>query len=88
MEEIIMKNESNRIKEMQADLEKERRGFRIHRRVYSLVIPLLALVNILTVPHFLWVLFPLFGWGFGLTMHYVFAVRIPEKELAHRGGEA
>ena len=83
-----MKNEGSRIREKQANLEKERRGFRIHRRVYSLVVPVLALVNYLTVPQFPWVLFPLLGWGFGLTMHYVFAVRLPEKKLLNRGGEA
>ncbi len=81
-----MNNEDSRMREMQMKLEEERRGFRIHGRVYSFVVPVLALVNILTVPHFLWVLFPLFGWGFGLTMHYVFAVRLKEKELARRGG--
>jgi len=84
-----MNIENNEIKNMPADLEQNRKGWRIHRMVYSIVVPLLALVNILTVPHFLWVFFPLFGWGFGLTMHYLFAVRILEKELDRKkGGEA
>lgn len=59
----------------------EKRGFRIHLLVYLCVIPVLAVVNLVFVPEFLWFFFPLFGWGFGLTMHYVFGYRRIEETL-------
>jgi hypothetical protein len=62
-------------------VEQGRRGFRIHRTVYMFIIPMLAVINILLVPEFLWFLFPAAGWGFGLTMHYLFGVRRLDKSL-------
>lgn len=59
----------------QAKLKEEQRGFRIHRTVYLIVIPVLAIINLTVVPEFLWFLFPMAGWGIGLTMHYLFGVR-------------
>jgi len=59
----------------QKQLDEERRGFQIHRLVYSIVIPVLAIMNLTFVPEFLWFLFPMIGWGIGLTMHYLFGVR-------------
>jgi hypothetical protein len=53
----------------------EERGLRIHRRVYIIVVPVLAALHLVLVPQFLWFLFPLAGWGTGLTIHYVFGVR-------------
>jgi len=64
----------------------EERGFRMHRRVYLIVVPLLAVVNLVFVPQFLWFLFPLAGWGLGLTMHYVFGVRKLEATLRRDEG--
>jgi hypothetical protein len=61
----------------------EKRGFRIHLIVYLCVVPVLAVVNLVFVPQFLWFFFPLFGWGFGLTMHYIFGYRRLEKNLKH-----
>ncbi|MCF7805351.1 MAG: 2TM domain-containing protein [Candidatus Marinimicrobia bacterium] len=58
-----------------AQLVKENRGFRMHRLAYLCVIPLLVLINLTFVPEFLWFLFPMVGWGIGLTMHYLFGVR-------------
>lgn len=82
-----MENEAIEAHELKEQVVKERKGFRIHRIVYSVVVPVLALINFLTVPHFPWFLFPLFGWGLGLTMHYLFAVRLSERELAKKGVE-
>ena len=59
----------------QTKLEQAKKEFRTHRTVYMCVIPLLAVINLIAVPEFLWFLFPLFGWGIGLTLHYVFGVR-------------
>ena len=82
-----MENEAIEAHELKEKAVEERKGFRIHRRVYSVVVPALAVINFQTVPHSPWFLFPLFGWGLGLTMHYLLAVRLPEKELAKNGVE-
>lgn len=55
--------------------EEKIKGFKIHRNVYCTVIPLLAVINFTFVPQFLWFVFPLIGWGTGLTLHYVLAVK-------------
>ncbi len=52
-----------------------KKGFRINLTAYAVVNSLLVTINMLTVPQFPWFLFPLCGWGFGLTMHYIFGVR-------------
>ena len=59
----------------------EKGGFRVHLLVYLCVIPVLAVVNLIFVPQFLWFFFPLVGWGFGLTMHYILGVRRLEDTL-------
>ena len=61
--------------EARAKLEVKKLGFRIHRSVYMCVIPMLAIINIVTVPDFLWFMFPMAGWGIGLSMHYLFGIR-------------
>lgn len=71
----------NAYKEMRC--REEKRGFRIHLIVCLCVVPVLAAVNLVFVPQFLWFFFPLFGWGFGLTMHYVFGYRRLEESLRH-----
>jgi hypothetical protein len=67
------------------EVEHERRGFRVHRMVYMVVIPMLMIVNLVFVPQFLWFFFPLAGWGFGLAMHYLFGVRRLEQRLMNNG---
>ncbi len=49
------------------------RGFYIHAAQYAVVIPLLALINLMTAPHKLWFFYPAMGWGLGLAFH-AFAV--------------
>jgi hypothetical protein len=68
------------IKTEQTPLEIEalqaKKGFRINLTAYAIVNSVLVTINMLTVPQFPWFLFPLCGWGFGLTMHYNFGVRL------------
>jgi len=52
-------------------VEEEKKGFRIHRTVYLCVISLLAFVNLQLTPELIWFVFPLTGWGIGLTIHYL-----------------
>jgi hypothetical protein len=44
---------------------------KIHVAVFSLVNTLLLIINYLTLPSFLWVVFPFFGWLIGLAVHVV-----------------
>lgn len=45
------------------------KAFYIHLAQYGVVICLLALVNLMTSPAYLWFLWPALGWGAGLLMH-------------------
>ncbi len=44
-------------------------GWRNHAMVYGLVNAGLAGLNLATSPHYLWFIWPLFGWGIGLAAH-------------------
>jgi hypothetical protein len=69
----------------QTPLEQEayqaKKGFKINLTAYAVVNGVLVIINMLTVPQFPWFLFPLCGWGFGLTMHYNFGVRLLGKQV-------
>jgi hypothetical protein len=58
-----------------------KKGFKINLTAYAIVNSVLVTINMLTVPQFPWFLFPLCGWGFGLTMHYNFGVRLLGKQV-------
>ena len=45
------------------------RGFYGHLGAFVLVIPFLALINLMTSPQHLWFYWPALGWGLGLLMH-------------------
>ena len=44
-------------------------GFLVHAVVYAAVILLLLIINLLTSPGNLWVIWPLLGWGLAVTLH-------------------
>jgi hypothetical protein len=45
------------------------KGFYMHLTQYVAVIGLLAVVNLLTYPHYLWFAWAAFGWGIGVAAH-------------------
>ena len=45
------------------------KGFYIHLAQYCVVIPALAILNLIVSPHFFWAIFPTLGWGLGVLMH-------------------
>jgi hypothetical protein len=69
----------------------ERRGFKIHAWVYALVntglITLNALLWAFTAADFPWAIFPLIGWGIGLTFHYVDVIRHEGRSIRARQEE-
>lgn len=65
-----------------------RRGFKIHAVVYALVMTGLIVLNGLLIAYtdanFPWVVFPLIGWGIGVTLHYAFGYRRAADEARAR----
>jgi len=45
------------------------KGFYIHLAQYTIVIALLTIVNLVTSPHYFWVLWIAAGWGVGVLFH-------------------
>ena len=48
---------------------KEIKDFYMNLTAYCVVIPALAIINLLTSPGYLWFLFSLVGWGVGVVLH-------------------
>lgn len=57
---------------------KELKAFYGHLFVFLIIMSVLCYKNYTESPGYLWVLFPLFGWGFGLLMH---GIRVLGKPL-------
>jgi len=53
-------------------------SFYIHAAVFTLVMILLAVINLTTGPDTLWVVFPFAGWGLGLAVHGLAISRLGE----------
>jgi hypothetical protein len=68
----------------QLEREEARRGFTIHAIVYALVMTGLIILNLTVATEFPWAVFPLVGWGVGLTMHYLFGLRWVDKTIGDR----
>ena len=47
----------------------ELKGFYSNLISYVIVIPFLAFINYYTSPQYLWFIWPMLGWGFGLSIH-------------------
>jgi transcriptional regulator with XRE-family HTH domain len=52
------------------------KGFYIHLMTYVIIIPFLAVVNVMTSHHYLWFLWAASGWGIGLLAH---GIRVFDK---------
>jgi 2TM domain len=64
--------------------EEARRGFTIHAIVFALVMTGLIILNLTVATEFPWAVFPLIGWGIGLTMHHLFGLRWADKAITDR----
>ncbi|GAB4248608.1 MAG: hypothetical protein Kow0027_11070 [Saprospiraceae bacterium] len=56
---------------------KAKKEFFKHLIAFSIVMPFLFFINLLTSPFHWWFLYPLLGWGMGLAFHYVEVFGIP-----------
>jgi hypothetical protein len=77
--------------EFDYSLAEARRGFKIHAAVYAIVmtglITLNALLWVFVGDDFPWAVFPLVGWGIGLTFHYLDAYRRGGRSIRARQHE-
>ncbi|RLG98237.1 hypothetical protein DRO47_00280 [Candidatus Bathyarchaeota archaeon] len=85
-QEISLEEYKRAYREMRK--EEEKSGFLVHLIVYILVNTMLIAVNLLYSPEVIWFFYPLIGWGIGISMHYLFAVRFLEKTLKEREAKA
>ena len=51
------------------DQAKAKVEFRIHVFTFIAVIVLLAIINLLTSPEYLWFIWPMLGWGIAIVVH-------------------
>ena len=68
----------------QLEREQARRGFTLHAIVYALVMTGLIILNLTVATAFPWAVFPLVGWGIGLTLHYLFGLRWADTAITDR----
>ena len=61
-------DEQTRYQEAKERVE-EIKGFYFHLVCYLLINAVLAVINLLTSPEYLWFIWPLMGWGIGLIIH-------------------
>ncbi|PRB06528.1 histidine kinase [Chryseobacterium sp. MYb7] len=62
-ETIAYRKASRRVKEL--------KEFYGNLTSYCVVIPFLAILNLVTAPGYLWFLWPSLGWGIGITFHAI-----------------
>lgn len=77
--------------EFDYSLAEARRGFKIHAAIYAIVMTGLITSNALLWAFadgdFPWAVFPLVGWGIGLTFHYIDAYRREGRSIRDRQHE-
>ena len=85
-EEISLEEYKKAYREITA--EKEKRGFLTHLVVYILVNLMLIVINFVYSREVIWFFYPLIGWGIGISVHYLNAVRWIEKWLKEEEAKA
>ncbi len=61
--------------------QRQRREFCSHLTSYCIVNGFLLMVNLLTSRGYIWVIWPMMGWGIGLAFHYVNAFFVAEEKV-------
>ncbi len=70
---------------LQIQAYQAKKGFKINLACYAIVNSVLVTINMSTIPHYPWFLYPLCIWGFGVTIHYVLGVhRLGKKSKAEQ----
>ncbi|MCW8801858.1 MAG: 2TM domain-containing protein [Candidatus Bathyarchaeota archaeon] len=88
---MVMKNQ--KAEETARQKAKLKVEFRIHLLTYIVVNAFLATINLILTPEYLWIIWPLMGWGIGLAIHGLrvhlstnvsFKERMIEKEMRNQ----
>ena len=61
--------------------QRQRREFNSHLTTYCIINGFLFMVNMITGPRALWVIWPIMGWGLGLAFHYVNAFFMADEKV-------
>ena len=61
--------------------QRQRREFYSHLTSYCIINGFLFMVNLITGPRYLWVVWPMMGWGIGLAFHYVNTFFVAEEKI-------
>ena len=64
--------------------EEVRHGFIIDATVYAVVMTALIILNLTVANQFPWSVFPLVGWGIGLTLQYLLGLRWVGQSIIDR----
>lgn len=55
--------------------------FFVHAGVYTAVMVMLVIINLLTSPQVVWFVWPLIGWGFAVALHGVRVFLLADKNV-------
>lgn len=77
MENLTVEEYKNKRREY--EMSEARKGMVVHVAITGVVCTVLAAVNLIFVPEFLWFIFPLIGMSIGLAAHYIFGIRLAPK---------
>ena len=61
--------------------QRQRREFYSHLTSYCIINGFLLMVNLITIRGYLWVIWPMMGWGIGLAFHYVNTFFVAEEKI-------
>lgn len=61
--------------------EKEKRNVLFHLIIYLIINSGIIIFNLFCNPRFLYFIFPLVFWGFGLLLHYLNSIKYIDKEI-------
>ncbi len=64
-----------------------KKGFYTHFGIFAIVITFLAIINILTFTDGFWFLYPMFGWGVGVAIHYIGVFGFPGTKILSKEWE-
>ncbi len=69
-------------------LEEEKMGVYVHLTVFVFVNAFLIFLNLTFSPAVLWFVFPLIGWGIGLTIHFLGVFYFGKSHLIEKEAKA
>ena len=68
-------------------LKKAKNSFKHHFIRYLITNSIFILINIITYKGKIWFIYPLFGWGIGIIMHYLYDVAFAKKRALSIEGQ-